>query len=113
MSAGGGTSDSGDLAAMSTSMSPEALEGSTPSVSSPGPAAQRLAAATPTQKAAMVNQAAIQQAAAGGNNITIDKAGDIQNNMSGGGGGESPVIVLKSPSNMPPIGSKIAYGMGL
>ena len=114
MSAGGGTSDMGDPAAMSTSMSPEALEGSIPSVSSPGPAAQRLAAATPTQKAAMVNQAAIQQAAAGGNNITINRDGDTTINQEGGGGGTStPVVVVKTDGDMPKIGAKIAYGMGL
>ena len=110
-------------------MSPDALEGSTPSVSTAGPGAQytpsvstsdpdatatRIAAATPTQKAAMVNQAAIQQAAAGGNNITINRDGDTTINQEGGGGGTStPVVVVKTDGDMPKIGAKIAYGMGL
>lgn len=76
---------------------------------------QRIAAAATTQKAAMVNQAARQEAAAsGGNNITINKAGDTQINQDGGGGGTTaPVVVVKSDGDMPRIGAKIAYGMGL
>ena len=91
----------------------EAMIGDMATVAAPVPDAARITPGTVSAKAAMVQQAAMRQSADGGNNITINKAGDIQNNMSGGGGGESPVIVLKSPSNMPPIGSKIAYGMGL
>jgi len=103
---------------MSATMSPEASEAlNTPSVSAPGPdaQAQRIAAAATSQKAAMVNQAARQQAAASGtNNITINKEGDTQNNISGeGGGGSSQVVVVKSDGDMPKIGAKIAYGMGL
>ena len=105
-------------APMSATMSPEAREAlDTPSVSAPGPAAQaqRIAAAATSQKAAMVNQAARQQSAASGtNNITINKEGDTQNNISGeGGGGSSQVVVVKSQGDMPKIGAKIAYGMGL
>ena len=63
----------------------------------------------------MVNQAARQQSAASGtNNITINKEGDTKNNISGeGGGGSSQVVVVKSQGDMPKIGAKIAYGMGL
>ena len=104
-------------AAMGAATSPEALEGSTPSVSASGPApsGQRIAAAATTQKAAMVNQAARQQAAGGGNNITINKGGDTTLNQEGGGGGgtSTPVVVVKSDGDMPKIGAKIAYGMGL
>jgi hypothetical protein len=98
-------------------MGADALEGSTPSVSASGPApsGQRIAAAATTQKAAMVNQAARQQAAGGGNNITINKGGDTTLNQEGGGGGgtSTPVVVVKSDGDMPKIGAKIAYGMGL
>ena len=102
--------------AMSATVSPDALEGSTPSVSASGPAeqGQRIAAAATTQKAAMVNQAARQQASGAGNNITINKAGDTQINQDGGGsGGSAQVVVVKSSGDMPKIGAKIAYGMGL
>ena len=102
--------------AMSATVSPDALEGSTPSVSASGPAeqGQRIAAAATTQKAAMVNQAARQQASGAGNNITINKAGDTQINQDGGGSAGSPqVVVVKDSGAMPKIAGKIAYGVGL
>ena len=45
--------------------------------------------------------------------MTIMMMAMLDNQDGGGGGTTAPVVVVKSDGDMPRIGAKIAYGMGL